>query len=465
MKLTLKNLFGDKRFNRLVLSIALPIVIQNGITNFVNLLDNIMIGQVGTEQMSGVAIVNQLMFVFNLCIFGGIAGAGIFTAQYFGSGDEENMRYTVRYKIIISAAVVVLFAVIFWLLGGTLVSYYITTGDGQSDPVLTHDYAMQYLKLIMIQMPFFAISQVYAGTLRETNQTKIPMIASIVAFLCNLAGNYILIFGKLGLPALGVKGAAIATVTARFAEMLVLIIYSHVKRDKYPAFRWLYKSIRLPLGLFKNITKKGLPILFNETLWSISIALLAQIYSRRGLEIVAAYNIASTINNLFSIVILAMGSTVSIIVGNYLGSGKTDEAVVANTRLTVMSVIFSVIMGGILIATSSLFPRFYNTTDHVKEIAATYIFIFSCFMPVNAFVNCAYFTLRAGGKTFITMLFDSVYEVALSVPTALILVTFTNLSAPLIYAVVWGLVFIKGVIGFILISRKLWINDLTKMKS
>ena len=247
--------------------------------------------------------------------------------------------------------------------------------------------------------------------------------------------------------------------------MLVLIIYSHVKRDKYPAFKWLYKSIKLPLGLFKNITKKGLPILFNETLWSISIALLAQIYSRRGLEIVAAYNIASTINNLFSIVILAMGSTVSIIVGNYLGSGKTDEAVVANTRLTVMSVIFSVIMGIILISTSSLFPRFYNTTDHVKEIAATYIFIFSCFMPVNAFVNCAYFTLRAGGKTFITMLFDSVYEIALSVPVALILVTFTNLSAPLIYAVVWGLVFIKGVIGFILINRKLWINDLTKMKS
>ena len=463
MRISLKNVFSDKRFNRLVLSIALPIVIQNGITNFVNLLDNIMIGQVGTEQMSGVAIVNQLMFVFNLCIFGGIAGAGIFTAQYFGSGDENNMRYTVRYKIIISFVVIALFCAIFLLFGDKLISLYITAGDGQSDPVKTHAYAMQYLKLILLQMPLFAMSQVYAGTLREINQTKVPMVASIIAFSCNLVGNYILIFGKLGIPALGVKGAAIATIIARFAEMSVLIIYSHLKSDKYVAFKHLYKGFKLPLPLFKTITKKGLPILANETLWSMSIAFLAQIYSRRGLDIVASYNIASTINNLFSVVVIAMGTTVSIILGNYLGSGKTDEAKVANARLTWISILASTAIGLVLVFTSSLFPNFYNTSQHVKDIAAEFIIIFACFMPVNAFVSCSYFTLRAGGKTFITMLFDSVYEFCISVPVALLLVNFTSLKAQLIYTVIWGLVGIKSIVGHILIKRGVWINDLTKL--
>jgi putative MATE family efflux protein len=322
---------------------------------------------------------------------------------------------------------------------------------------------MDYLKLIMLQMPLFALAQVYAGTLRETNQTKVPMVASIVAFSCNLIGNYILIFGKLGLPALGVKGAAIATVAARFAELLVLVIYSHVKRDKYVAFKSLYKSIKLPLPLFKSITKKGLPILLNETLWSMSIAILAQIYSRRGLDVVASYNIASTINNLFSVVVIAMGTTVAIILGNYLGSGKTEEAVTANKRLTWMSVLSSLVMGLILVATSSLIPSFYNTEDSVKQIASQFIFIFACFMPINAFVSCAYFTMRAGGKTFITMLFDSIYEIAINVPVALLLVSFTNLTAPLIYTVVWGLVGVKSIVGHILVKNRLWLNDLTKI--
>ena len=463
MKYTLKDIFGNKTFNKLVVAIALPIVLQNGITNLVSLLDNIMIGQVGIEEMNGVSIVNQLMFVFNLCIFGAVSGAGIFTAQFYGRGDSENMRYTVRYKIYSAVVAVILFGVILIALSDVLIRFYITPDGSGADPERTAVLGKEYLFVAIWQLPFFALAQVYAGTLREANQTKIPMLSSFAAFLANFLGNYILIFGKLGLPAMGVKGAAIATVIARFIECSILVIYSHTHTQTHPAFKGLYSSFKVPKQLTINITKKGLPILINETLWAVGVAVLALCYSLRGLAVVNAYTIASTINNLFSVVLLALGNAVAIILGNYLGAGKKEEAVIANVRLVSISVTSSIIIGIVLASISWVFPELYKTTEEIKQLATSFIFIFAVFMPVNSYINCTYFTLRSGGKTIITFLFDSVFECFLAVPTAYILVSFTTLSTPIIYAIVLALWFIKVVAGIILIKKRIWLNNLTEI--
>lgn len=463
MKYTLKDIFGNKTFNKLVVAIALPIVLQNGITNLVSLLDNIMIGQVGIEEMNGVSIVNQLMFVFNLCIFGAVSGAGIFTAQFYGRGDSENMRYTVRYKIYSAVVAVILFGVILIALSDVLIRFYITPDGSGADPEMTAVLGKEYLFVAIWQLPFFALAQVYAGTLREANQTKIPMLSSFAAFLANFLGNYILIFGKLGLPAMGVKGAAIATVIARFIECSILVIYSHTHTQTHPAFKGLYSSFKVPKQLTINITKKGLPILINETLWAVGVAILALCYSLRGLAVVNAYTIASTINNLFSVVLLALGNAVAIILGNYLGAGKKEEAVIANVRLVSISVASSIIIGIVLASISWVFPELYKTTEEIKQLATSFIFIFAVFMPVNSYINCTYFTLRSGGKTIITFLFDSVFECFLAVPTAYILVSFTTLSTPIIYAIVLALWFIKVVAGIILIKKRIWLNNLTEI--
>ncbi len=463
-KYTLKNIFGDKAFNKMVLAITLPIVIQNGITNFVSLLDNIMIGQVSKESMNGVSIVNQLLFVFNLCIFGAVSGAGIFTAQFYGRGDTKNMRYTVRYKVYAAIFAVLFFGLILYLFHEPLINLYITEDDSGTNAVETASKAKEYLFVAIFQLPFFAASQVYAGTLRESNETKVPMFASLAAFACNFVGNYILIFGHFGFRAMDVQGAALATVIARIVECLILVIYSHTKTDKHPVFKGLYSSLKMPGALAKNVTKKGLPILINETLWAIGVAMLAQCYSLRGLAVVNAYSIASTITNLFSVVLLALGNSVAIILGNYLGAGKVEEAVTANVRLVSISVLSSVIIGIILASISWLFPRIYNTTSEIKEIATSFIFIFAVFMPVNSYVNCTYFTLRSGGKTIITFLFDSVFECCLAVPVAYLLVKFTTLSAPAIYAIVLALWFVKVVAGVILINKRIWLNNLTELK-
>ncbi len=232
----LSKFIGNRDFYRMVLMIAVPIMIQNGITNFVSLLDNIMIGQVGTEQMSGVAIVNQLIFVYNLCIFGGVSGAGIFTAQYFGQGNHEGVRQTMRFKLWMVMIITTLTAALFLCSGTVLISGYLK-GDGSAESIAaTLMYGKQYLKIMLVGLPAFALVQIYSSTLRECGQTMLPMKAGIAAVAVNLLFNYILIYGKLGAPALGVSGVfiwcvsvVIAFVLSRYTALPVIAVYAMVQ--------------------------------------------------------------------------------------------------------------------------------------------------------------------------------------------------------------------------------------------
>ena len=201
--------FGDARFYKRVFMIAIPIMIQNGITNFVNMLDNIMIGQIGTESMSGVSIVNQILFVYNLCIFGAVSGAGIFTAQYYGQQNMEGIRHTVRFKLWVGITVTLLAFGICVAGGPTLISMYLK-GEGIAESIqATLHYGRQYMLIMLAGLPFYMVTQVYASTLRECGKTVLPMKAGIAAILINLVFNYMLIYGKFGFPAWGVRGAAV----------------------------------------------------------------------------------------------------------------------------------------------------------------------------------------------------------------------------------------------------------------
>ena len=220
--------FGDKAFYKMVLAVAIPIMIQNGITNFVSLLDNIMIGRVGTEQMSGASIVNQLIFIYNLCIFGGVAGAGIFTAQYYGQKNDEGIRHTVRFKFWMGLILTIGTILLFLFAGEPLIALYLQ-GEGSAESIAaTLHYGKQYLTIMLIGLPPYMLAQVYSSTLRECSQTVVPMKAGVAAVLTNLVLNYILIYGKFGAPALGVQGAAIATVISRFVEAVIIISWTHI---------------------------------------------------------------------------------------------------------------------------------------------------------------------------------------------------------------------------------------------
>ena len=457
-----KNTFiGDRAFYKRVLAVAVPIMVQTGITNFVSLLDNIMVGRTGTESMSGVAIVNQLFFVYYLCVFGGFAGAGIFTAQYFGADDQEGVRHTFRYKLWMGAILFLLALGVFGGFGRELIGLYLHDGDSGS-LADTLGYATQYLRIAIIGLPAFTMVQAYANTLRECGETVVPMRAGLAAVFVNLTFNYLLIYGKLGFPRMGVAGAAAATVLSRYVEMAIVVLWTHRHPDKCPYIRGVYRTMRVPAHLVQRFFVTGSPLLVNEALWSLGMAMLTQGYSRRGLNVVAANNISSTVSNVFNVVFFAMGDAIAILVGQHLGAERYEEARDEDNKIIAFAIAIAVAVAAVILATSPLFPQIYNTTPEAKRIATQFLIAQALVTPQIALLHTTYFTLRSGGRTIITFLFDSVFMWVVSVPIAWALSRYTDLHVIWVFAIVQAADWIKCVIGVVLVRKGAWMHNIVR---
>lgn len=455
-----KRYIGDRSFYRRVLMVALPIFVQTGITNCVQLVDNVMVGMTGTDQMSGVAVVNTLIFVFDVCIFGVVSGASIFGAQYYGSGDEDGFRKSFCFKLIYGAAALAIGLIVFAGWGGSLISSYLHEGGTSGNLEATLGYGMSYLHIMMIGLPMFVIVQAYASSLREMGKTVLPMCAGIAAILVNMGLNYVLIFGKLGAPRLGVAGAAIATVISRYVEAGIVIVYVHRRVKEYPFAQNILGNILVPWRLQRRILKKGAPLMLNEALWSGSVALQSQLFSIRGLAVVASLNICSTLSNVFNIFFIAMGSAVATLVGQLLGADRMEEAKETDRKLIAACVAGCVVMAVIMFFASPAFPGIYNTTDEIKALATTLLRIQAVFIPMSGFLHTCYFTLRSGGKTMITFAFDSLFMWVVNIPLAFILTRATDL--PITWIFFWSLAceLIKCLVGYIMLKKGVWINNI-----
>ena len=456
---------GDRAFYLRLARVCLPIMLQNGITNLVSLLDNIMVGAVGTEQMSGVSIVNQLLFVFNLCIFGGLSGAGIFTAQFFGRGDEEGVRSTFRFKILLALSLFIAGLSVFSLTGERLIALYLHEGGQTGDLAATAGYGAKYLRIMLWGLAPFAFQQVYASTLREGGEALVPMKAGLIAIAVNLVFNYILIFGHFGAPAMGAAGAALATVLSRYTECALIVGWTHLHAKKQPFIRGVYRTLRVPNHLTREIFTRGMPLLINEALWSAGMATLTQSYSIRGLATVAGLNISSTVMNLFNIIWMSMGLSVSILVGQDLGAEAYDRARQTVRRIMAFSVFLSLLVGGTIAVAAPLFPLLYNTTDEVRALAAGFIRVTMLCAPLQAFSNATYFTLRAGGRTWITFLFDSAILWVLRIPIVRLLVFFTSLPVMVIFTVSALCDLVKCALGYVLVRRGIWVCNIVNGNS
>ncbi len=458
----LKRYIGDRPFYRRIFAIAIPIIIQNGITNFVSLLDNIMVGSVGEAQMSGVAIANQLLFVFNLCIFGASSGAGIFTAQFHGSGDQKGIRHTFRFKLLACSALSILGIALFLFAGEPLIGLYLK-GDGDAAKAAEIlGYGMDYLEVMLIGLIPFALANVYSSTLRECGQTVVPMVAGIVAVVVNLIGNSILIFGLFGAPALGAVGAAISTVISRFVELGIVAVWAHCNGKKHPFIQGVFRSLYIPGKLCLGIFRKGMPLLINEFLWASGMAILNQCYSTCGLDVVPASNISSVLFNLGSVAFLALGNSVGILMGQLLGASRPEEEIRdTNRKLMVLSVATGIIFGGLIGAVSGVFPLLYKAESSVRQLATQMIIISAVMMPFNAYTNATYFTLRSGGQTTVTFLFDSCFVWCVCVPLAYGLSRFTGISIIPLYAICQSLDLIKCILGAWMLKKGKWIQNIT----
>lgn len=459
----LNRYIGDKAFYRRVLTIALPIIAQNAITNFVSLLDNIMVGQVGTLEMSGVSIVNSLIFVFNLCIFGGASGAGIYVSQYFGSGDHSGIRYAFRYKMLLCLLFSLFGIGIFTFGGDALIGLYLQGEGAAADIAATALFGKEYLGVMLWGLVPFALSNAYSGTLRECGQTMVPMLSGVIAVLVNLFLNYILIFGHFGAPVMGVSGAALATVISRYVELAIVMIWTHCNEKKLPFVKGVFRSFRIPGKLVWLITLSSLPMLLNEALWSAGESTLVQIFSTRGLDVVPAVNISSTVLNLCNVAVLSMGSTIAIIMGQMQGAGESSETLWTTFRRICFATVAGGIGCGILLASvSGLFPMLYNTTEAVRHLSTEMILICAAQIPLVAYIHQIYFTIRSGGKTGITFLYDSGFSWLVMIPVTYCICKFTSLSIVWVFLVSRATYILKCIFGYFFLKKGTWIRNLTQ---
>ena len=432
-----KKFIGSKGFYKMVLSMAVPMILQMAVTNLVSLIDNIMVGRLGTEPMSGVSIINQFVFVFNVTVFGAVAGPSIFGAQFFGKGDHEGQKYTFRFRLLVCGFIIVAASVICLCLGAPLISLFISR-----------------------ESEAFGIGQAYSSVIRECGYTKAPMAAAMSAVGINVLLDYCLIFGKFGMPELGVKGAAWATVIAKTFEALVVIVWAHTHPQKNRYITGLFRGFHISAKLMSDITKKGIPMLVNEFLWSLGMSVVMQCYSVRSTDVVAARNISSTMTNLFSSVYIQMGACIAIIVGARLGASKLAEARDLDNKLLFFAVAAASIVGLATLPLAPVFPKLYNTEDSVRSLAAYMIMIQALAMPLWSYTNACYFTLRSGGKTGITFLFDFGFTWLLMIPLAAVLAYCTDLDIRIIFAVVTFSEVVKVTIGYFMVRSNVWVKNI-----
>lgn len=451
-------LISSRQFYKRVFSLATPIVIQGGVTNLVSLLNNVMVGQLGTEQMSGVAIANQLLFIFNTGLIGVLSGIGIFTTQFFGKQDQDGLCHTLRCKRIVTGAFTALSLAIFLLFGRNLISGYIRYAGNADSAKLAAESAWNYMYIMLLGLLPYAISQIYGTTLREVGRTIPAMVGSVVAVLLNLLLNYLLIFGKWGFPNLGVRGAAIATVISRFVEMFIVTSWAYLSGETFIRRSW--NRMLIPRTLLQNMMARTAPLIVNETIYAASSAMIVQCFSTRGLAAIAASNIATNITQLFNAILYALGASLGIAVGNLLGANNFDEARETNARMIALAVEVCAVFTLILLPVSNWFPNLFNTTEEVRRMSGQMIRIVAYLLPIRGFTHLAYYTIRSGGRTLLTLAFDGGYVTLICLPVTYLLATFTNLSAVALFGVSLAAELTKSVLAAFWIKKGIWIRNI-----
>jgi putative MATE family efflux protein len=442
---------GDRQFYKTLFKVAAPLVLQQLITTSVQLVDNVMVGRLGEQSIAAVSVVNQLYFIVILITFGAMGGAGIFTAQFFGSKDFDKLKQTYRFKLMIGLGVAILSFLIFTFFGRSLISLFTSNED-------TINLALGYLSYARWSAFPWIIAVAIGNTFRETGITKPLLYISLVSITTNTILNYLLIFGNFGAPNLGVEGAAIATLIARFVEFgLTWILLK--KRGQH--FDTTMKSVfAIDKKLLGGMIVMALPLMLNETLWSSGQTVFLYAYSTRGDQALAAMNITGAISQIVFVTFGAIATAVAVLVGNTLGRNELEEAKANSKKLFATAIMVAVVAGMILFTLSFFILNIYDVADITKQTAQFNIRINALFIPVYSFNVTLYFTLRAGGDTKSTVLMDAGYMWVIPVPVSLLLAYLTHLPVTMMFLIIQSLEIPKMLFGLTRYRMNRWVRNL-----
>lgn len=445
-------LFGNKAFYKRVAVIALPIIFQQLLIASVQLVDNLMVGQLGESSINAVTVVNQLNFVVMIVTFGLMGGAGIFTAQYFGAKKHEELKMSFRYKVVAAIFLSLTAFILFSLFGQIMIGWFTTSSS-------TLLLGMDYLTIMKYGVLPFIVSMAISSTFRETGTTRPLLYISLFALILNAAINVVLIFGYLGFPALGVSGAAIGTVIARYLEMFLLMYL--MKKRRSPFNFKLSTLFHVPKTMVKKINKKALPLTINEIFWSVGQTVFLFAFSLRGEQALAAMNVNNAVSQIVFVIFSGIATSVAVMVGNTLGEHKLEEAESNAYKLIMTSVLAALVVGIILFLISPWIVGLYDINETTRAWALESIRYNSILVWLYSVNVAIYFTLRSGGDTFNTMLADSGFMWVINVPAALILGYFSTISIPLMFLIVKGMELPKFLFSLYLLRKRKWIQNLT----
>ena len=402
--------YDNRRFFKLLFTLAFPIVLQNLLHSSLTLLDILMIGQLNEASIAAVGIANQFAFIFLVVQFGVHSGISIFTAQHWGKKDYKSIKNLVGIGLILGLLISLLFTYVAIFIPEILLSLF------TKDTVVIN-LATNYLRIIGISFPITVVTLTYTFNLRSTEIVKMPLYASTIAVFLNIFLNYILIFGKFGFPALGVTGAAIATSISRVVEGLFLVSAVYIK--KYPAAATFKEMIGFDLSYIKNMLGTCWPVLLNEIFWVTGVSLYNLVYARIGTGSIAAVNIVASVENFAMIPFFGVFSAGSIIVGNLIGAGDEKEAYRISKRLLIVQFVMATVTGGLMIASRGTILSFYNISDIAFKNAYNLMLV----VGVVLWVKATNYTLivsifRGGGDTRFGLLLDVCGVWLIGVPMA-----------------------------------------------
>lgn len=448
----IRKLIGTKQFYLMTLSIALPIMAQQFVTTFVNLIDNIMIGTVGSIALTSVTVSNRIYLIFNSTLFGMCGAAGIFIAQYHGARNHKNCQKILNINIVCSVISALFFVIIIILFPRILIQIF------TNDPIVIQE-SLLYLKYIIFAYVPYAISYSIMMALRAIGINKIQLGIGILSVCINTILNYILIFGHFGFMKLGIQGAAIATSIARIVEMVIYLILLY--KNKHYFKLDLQGLIHLDLKLIASMIKKAIPLTANEILFSVALAVIFLSYTRCDQSLIPALSVVDTVMQIAYIIFSGLSSAVSILIGNKLGANKIEEAKDNSVKLIAFGVVIAFIITGILFISAPVIAEFYNVETFVKETIVILLRIKSFLLPVYVYNVCIFFVLRAGGDTLSTLIMDSGFLWCFNVCISTLISM--NFDIPLIYlyAFIESLDILKLFVATYFYKKGKWVKNIT----
>ena len=454
----MKRYFGSLPFYRQALMIGIPVMLQSLIQSLVSLVDNFMVAGLGDVKMSGVSVTGQILFVFMVLSNAICTAGGIYMTQFFGANNKAGMRQALRFKFYLIGSFIAVYLLVCFVFPRQILGMMVV-GNTEVEAIL--DAGEEYMRLMGFMGIPFCVSVVLATSMREIGQVRAPLIISVIGTLVNCALNWVLIYGNLGAPRLEVRGAAYATIIARFVEMTLYILF--VFRYPQPFLGKHGEKLRTDWKLFGSILRKGWLMLFSELVWVISETVTTAVYNGRGgADVVSGMSAGWAIVNLLFVSFGGINTATSVIIGKTLGQGQLDEARHQKTWMLSAAVIFGLFMTLMGALVTLLTPLVFGNLSQVAQgICRDLVLLVSLYMPLWVYINVQFSVARAGGDTIMGAVVDGGVTLLVVIPGILLLARWTNWGPVLMYGVLKLTDFVKIVIAHLWLKKEKWVKNLT----